>query len=73
MHMGENEQGFRKILDMTRLISIVLLGIHFYYYCYIAFDSWQVTAPLADRIIDNIMNTGLFEIFKSLSLLSLVF
>ncbi|PZR24562.1 MAG: hypothetical protein DI535_22005, partial [Citrobacter freundii] len=28
---GENEQALRKILDMTRLISIVILVIHFYY------------------------------------------
>ena len=30
MTTGENEQGLRKILDMTRVISIVLLGLHFY-------------------------------------------
>ena len=36
MQTGESEQGLRKILDMTRLISIVMLGIHFYYYCYAA-------------------------------------
>jgi hypothetical protein len=51
MHTGENEQGFRKILDMTRLISILVLGIHFYYYCYLAFQEWQLTAPLTDRIL----------------------
>ena len=34
MNTGENEQGLRKIIDMTRLISIVLLALHFYYYCY---------------------------------------
>ena len=54
MATGENEQGLRKILDMTRLISIVILIIHFYYYCYIAFQSWELTAPLADRILGNI-------------------
>ncbi len=31
MHTGENEQGLRKILDMTRLISIALLIFHFYF------------------------------------------
>jgi hypothetical protein len=48
MHTGENEQGLRKILDMTRLISIVILSIHFYYYCYLAFQVLQLTAPLTD-------------------------
>ena len=40
MQTGENEQALRKILDMTRLISIVILVIHFYYYCYAAFQEW---------------------------------
>ena len=34
MQTGENEQGLRKILDLTRMISITLLILHFYYYCY---------------------------------------
>jgi hypothetical protein len=55
MHTGENEQGLRKILDMTRLISIVILGIHFYYYCYKAFQSWELTAQVTDRILGNML------------------
>ena len=39
MQTGENEQALRKILDMTRLISIAILVLHFYYYCYTAFDA----------------------------------
>lgn len=31
---GENDQAMRKILDMTRLISIAVLVIHFYKECY---------------------------------------
>ncbi len=38
MQTGENEQALRKILDMTRLISIAILVLHFYYYCYTAFE-----------------------------------
>ena len=63
MHTGENEQGLRKILDMTRLISIIVLGLHFYYYCYKAFDKWQLTTQLSDRLLGNIMKTGLFAHF----------
>lgn len=37
MNTGENEQGLRKIIDMTRMISIVILLLHFYNYCYNAF------------------------------------
>ena len=61
MNTGENEQGLRKILDMTRLISIVLLVLHFYYYCYRAFEQWQLTAALSNRLLNNIQKTGLFN------------
>jgi len=61
MNTGENEQGLRKILDMTRLISIVVLVLHFYYYCYRAFEPWQLTATLSDRLLGNIKRTGLFS------------
>jgi hypothetical protein len=34
MQTGENEQALRQIIDITRLCSIVILMLHFYYYCY---------------------------------------
>jgi len=73
MHTGENEQGLRKILDMTRLISIALLILHFYYYCYAAFQQWQLTATLTDRLIGNIQHTGLFSNFHKSKLIALGF
>ncbi|HTN07594.1 conjugal transfer protein MobC [Agriterribacter sp.] len=63
MSTGENEQGLRKILDMTRLFSIVILGIHFYYYCYRAFEQWNLTSTISDRLLENIQKTGLFDNF----------
>jgi hypothetical protein len=73
MQTGENEQGLRKILDMTRFISIIILGIHFYYYCYIAFQSSDLTAQLTDRILENIRKTRLFDNFHKSKLISLGF
>lgn len=61
MQTGENEQALRKILDMTRLISIVVLILHFYYFCYGAFVQWHLTAHLTDNLMTNIRNTGLFS------------
>lgn len=58
MQTGENEQALRKILDMTRLMSIALLALHFYYYCYAAFSQWQLTATLTDRLLGNIGHTA---------------
>ena len=72
MHTGENIQALRKILDMTRLMSIVVLIIHFYYYCYGAFVEWGLHHALCDRILDNISNTGLFNSFHKSKLIGLM-
>jgi hypothetical protein len=63
MHTGENEQGLRQIVDFTRLGAIVILLLHFYYYCYGAFEQWQLTAEIGDRFLKNIERTGLFKTF----------
>jgi hypothetical protein len=73
MQTGENEQALRKILDMTRLISIAILVLHFYYYCYTAFEQWHLTVTLTDRLMGNIRNTGLFNNFQTSKLFALGF
>src|SRR2546423_14450861 len=73
MMTGENDQGLRKIIDMTRLISIVLLLIHFYYYCYGAFKEWHFTYGITDRILSNIGHSGLFSDFNKSKLFALAF
>jgi hypothetical protein len=72
MQTGENEQGLRKILDLTRLISIAILLIHLYYYCYTAFKQWELRSDLTDRLLQNIYSTGLFTNFNKSKLISLV-
>ncbi len=71
MHTGENEQGLRKILDMTRLMSIAILMLHFYYYCYGAFEQWELTTKISDRLLLNISNTGLFKNFNFSKIIAL--
>src|ERR1700679_3266440 len=61
MNTGEDIHGLRKIIDLTRLISIAILAIHFYCCCYRAFHLWHWTAPITDRIVGNITRTGLFN------------
>lgn len=58
---GDNEMGFRKIMDMTRLAALVVLLLHCYYYCYAAFKVWGLRSDITDRLLMNIMNTGLFK------------
>src|SRR5690349_9282994 len=73
MNTGENEQGLRKIIDMTRMISIIILLLHFYYYCYSAFEMWQLTSTLTSRLIQNVYATGLFSSFTKSKIIALVF
>jgi len=63
MQTGENEQALRKIIDMTRLISIILLIGHCYYYCYGAFKLWELTGEFGDKILGSVYRTGLFVNF----------
>jgi hypothetical protein len=60
MQTGENAEGLRKILDMSRMIGLVLLFLHFYFYCHVAFRHWGLTASIGDRLLWNIVKTGLF-------------
>ena len=71
MQTGENEQALRKILDMTRLIGIICLGLHFYYYGYNVFKIWGLINSFSDKLMGNIFRTGLFHYFHLSKLLSL--
>ncbi|CAN5607019.1 hypothetical protein BH23BAC1_BH23BAC1_25720 [soil metagenome] len=62
LQTGENEQALRKIIDLTRMLSIFILLIHLYLICYSAFQFWELTNPLLDRIV---MNFGRLSIFES--------
>ncbi|MGJ1382832.1 conjugal transfer protein MobC [Sphingobacterium siyangense] len=73
MQTGENEQALRKILDMTRLISIVILAIHFYYFCYSAFQHWGLTSAFSDRLLGNVYKTGLLSGFNRSKAIALGF
>lgn len=66
MNTGENEQGLRKIIDLTRFISIGILLLHIYYYCYDAFVQLNFRSTISDNFLRNIENAGLFSpYFKS--------
>ncbi len=70
---GENEQGLRKIIDMTRLISIVILVLHFYYYCYQAFNQWKLVSHFTDSLLRNVAHTGLFHSFQFSKIVAAIF
>ncbi len=72
MSTGENEQGLRKILDLTRMMSIAILLLHFYYCCYGAFKEWEIRSGITDRLLQNIYHTGLFSNFHKSKLIALI-
>ena len=73
MQTGENEQGLRKIIDLTRMISIGILLLHFYFSCYQVFKQWGLRSDITDRILQNIFRTGLFSSFNKPKLIALIF
>ncbi|OOQ58385.1 conjugal transfer protein MobC [Mucilaginibacter pedocola] len=73
MQTGENDQAMRKILDMTRLISIFILLLHFYVVCYGAFAGWHLVSGLTDRLLGNVVKTGLLSSFLKPKFLALAF
>lgn len=63
MNTGENGEALRKIIDLMRKAAILMLFLHFYVYCYEAFDQWGLTHPVVKKVLTNLGSTGLFEDF----------
>lgn len=70
---GENDVSLRKITDMTRLISLFVLALHFYYFCYESLHSWHLTSLISDRILEKLVRIGLFSSFIKTKLIALTF
>jgi TusA-related sulfurtransferase len=54
MQTGENQESLRKISDLLRFGSVLLLLIHFYANCYDWFLSFHFTANIVNRIVYNL-------------------
>lgn len=63
MNTGENAEALRKIIDFTRKVSIIILCLHFYVYCYSAFGQWKLTHRIVEQLLASIGNMGLFDHF----------
>ena len=61
MQTGENEQALRKIIDFTRFSGIVVLILHFYFSCYVAFRELHLSSPIVDRVLVNIYRLPVFK------------
>ncbi len=60
-HTGENEQALQKIIDFIRLLSIVILLFHFYFFCHKAFENWGFAFGIVDQISKSVSSTGIFS------------
>lgn len=61
MGTGENEQGLRKILDFTRLLSIAILLLHFYTSCYLIFKAAGLHSEITDEFISKVLRVRVFD------------
>lgn len=71
MNTGENQEGLKKILDFTRLGSLVVLGIHTYLVAYVSLYSWGWTHEWIDFLLAQIGKTGLFQGTERIRILAL--
>ncbi|WP_207428900.1 conjugal transfer protein MobC [Pedobacter sp. SYSU D00535] len=72
MGTGENEQGLRKIIDFTRMLSIAILVIHFYLSCYAVFNAHGFSWEITDRILIALSRMKVFDSILSAKIASLV-
>ena len=63
--MSQQEDDLRalaKIMDFLRAVSIILVVIHLYWYCYEAVRLWGIEIGVVDRVLMNFNRTaGLFH------------
>lgn len=55
-----NAAGLEKVMEMTAVISVTVLLVHFYFFCYQLFVHWGLRSSLSDRILHNLASTGFF-------------
>jgi len=73
MSAWENSWDRRRVFDSCLTISILLLLLHFYYYCSDTFYRWGWMPSMAIFVLSKIAATGFFDHAWLSKLLSLVF
>ena len=74
--MSQQEDDLRalaKIMDFLRAVSILMVVIHLYWYCYEAVRLWGIDIGVVDRVLMNFDRTaGLFRSILYTKLFALV-
>ena len=59
---GRRFEALAKIMEFGRAVSIFLLVVHVYVYCYPSITAWHLNLEVIDRILINFNNTtGIFN------------
>ena len=62
MQQDDDLRGLAKVMDFMRAISIILVVMNVYWYCYAAVVDWHIQMGIVDRILTNFNQTaGLFH------------
>jgi len=51
----------KEIRTFLGILLVMILVLHFYYFCYGALDQMRLTHPIIDRFVKNIGNSGLWR------------
>ena len=74
--MSQQEDDLRalaKIMDFLRAVSIILVVMHIYWYCYEAIQLWGINIGVVDRMLMNFQRTaGLFSCIVNTKIFALV-
>lgn len=73
MQQEDDLRALAKIMDFLRAVSILLVVMHLYWYCYEAILAWEVNIGVVDKILMNFDRTaGLFHSILYTKLFALV-
>ena len=62
MQQEDDLRALAKIMEFGRAVSIFLLVVHIYVYCYPSILEWQIQLGVVDKILMNFNNTtGIFN------------
>jgi len=59
--MLQHDQGVAQLRTMMKGLCVVLLLLHFYYFCYGCFATMHWTFPIVDRVVGNLSKSGFFQ------------
>lgn len=72
--MNEDQRAFQKLMDFTRLISIVFVLLNIYWFCYSAFQAFHINIKWFDLVLMKInKGTGLFKWNITTKLIAVLF